>query len=46
MSERVKAIHKDSRLSIVANSGPSPFYEEADRFGRELAMFVKAANRG
>ncbi|QPB23522.1 alpha/beta hydrolase [Rhizobium sp. 007] len=45
-SERVKATHKDSRLSIFANSGHSPFYEEPDRFGRELATFVKAANRG
>lgn len=46
MSERIKAIHADSRLSIYANSGHSPFYEEPGRFGQELAAFVTAANKG
>ncbi|ASJ61382.1 alpha/beta fold hydrolase [Sinorhizobium meliloti] len=44
MSERIKAIHKNSRLSLYENSGHSPFYEEPARYGQELAAFVKAAN--
>ncbi|AEH81550.1 hypothetical protein I7G86_20965 [Sinorhizobium meliloti] len=44
MSERIKAIHKNSRLSLYDNSGHSPFYEEPARYGQELAAFVKAAN--
>jgi non-heme chloroperoxidase len=46
MSERIKALHADSRLSVYADSGHSPFYEEPARFGRELAAFVRAATRG
>ena len=45
MSERIKALHADSRLSVYAESGHSPFYEEPDRFGRELAAFVTAASK-
>lgn len=43
MSERIKALRPDSRLSVYAHSGHSPFYEEPARFGRELAAFVTAA---
>lgn len=46
MSERIKALHPQSRLSIYADSGHSPFYEEPVRFNRELAAFVTAAARG
>ncbi|HEX5006864.1 MAG TPA: alpha/beta hydrolase [Hyphomonadaceae bacterium] len=46
MSERIKALHRNSRLSVYVDSGHSPFYEEPDRFGQELAAFVAAANRG
>lgn len=46
MSERIKAIHPNSRLSLFSQSGHSPFYEEPARYGKELAAFVKAANRG
>ena len=46
MSERIQAIHPGSRLSVYAESGHSPFYEEPARFGRELAAFVTAANPG
>jgi pimeloyl-ACP methyl ester carboxylesterase len=43
MSERIKALHQGSRLSIYADSGHSPFYEEAERFNHELAGFVREA---
>ena len=46
MSERIKAIHARSRLSIFDASGHSPFYEEPERYGRELAEFARAAARG
>lgn len=46
MSERIKAIHANSRLSLFSESGHSPFYEEPVRFGKELAEFVREANRG
>ncbi|MGJ5202854.1 alpha/beta fold hydrolase [Bradyrhizobium sp. HKCCYLR20261] len=45
MSERIRSLKPDSRLSLFAQSGHSPFYEEPARFGRELAAFVTAANR-
>jgi len=46
MSERIKAIHPNSRLSLFPESGHSPFYEEPVRYGKELAEFVRAANKG
>jgi non-heme chloroperoxidase len=46
MSERIKAAHANSRLSLYENSGHTPFYEEPVRFGQELAAFVMAANPG
>ena len=46
MSERIKALKPDSCLSVYADSGHSPFYEEPVRFGQELAAFVTASNRG
>jgi len=46
MSERIKALHPGSRLSVYAQSGHSPFYEEPARFNRELAAFVTEAARG
>ncbi|WP_245286547.1 alpha/beta hydrolase [Bradyrhizobium sp. ARR65] len=45
MSERIKALHQGSRLSVYDDSGHSPFYEEPARFGRELAAFVIAATK-
>jgi non-heme chloroperoxidase len=45
MSERIKAIHANSRLSLFADSGHSPFYEEPVRYGQELAAFVTSANK-
>lgn len=46
MSERIKAIHPGARLSLFSQSGHSPFFEEPARYDKELAAFVKAANRG
>jgi pimeloyl-ACP methyl ester carboxylesterase len=46
MSERIKALHQGSRLSVYEDSGHSPFYEEPARFGQELAAFVRAATKG
>lgn len=45
MSERIKAIHANSRLSLFADSGHSPFYEEPVRYGQELAAFVTLASK-
>ena len=45
MAERIRSIKPGSRLSVFAESGHSPFYEEPRRFGRELAAFVAAANK-
>jgi len=45
MSERIKALHAGSRLSVYTESGHTPFYEEPVRFGRELAAFVTAATK-
>ncbi|WP_207477319.1 alpha/beta fold hydrolase [Arenibaculum pallidiluteum] len=46
MSERIRALKPDSRLSVYGESGHSPFFEEPARFGRELAAFVTAAAAG
>ena len=46
MSERIKTIHPNSRLSLFSESGHSPFYEEPGRYGKELAEFVRTANGG
>lgn len=45
MAEHVRSLNPQSRLSVYAESGHSPFYEEPVRFGRELAAFVTEANR-
>lgn len=45
MSERIKTLRPESRLSVYDESGHSPFYEEPARFNRELAAFVTTAAR-
>jgi non-heme chloroperoxidase len=45
MAERIQSLKPGSRLSVFAESGHSPFYEEPTRFGLELAAFVAAANK-
>jgi len=42
MSERIKALRPDSRLSVFAESGHAPFHEEPVRYGQELASSVAA----
>jgi non-heme chloroperoxidase len=46
MSERIHALRPGNSLSVYADSGHSPHYEEPDRFGSELAAFVTAAAYG
>lgn len=43
MSERIAALKPENRLSLFRNSGHTPFFEEPERFNRELAAFAKAA---
>ncbi|WP_375459884.1 alpha/beta fold hydrolase [uncultured Enterovirga sp.] len=45
MSERILLLKPGNRLSVFAESGHSPFYEEPRRFGRELAAFIAAVNK-
>ena len=45
VAERIRSLKPGSRLSVFAESGHSPFYEEPERFGRELAAFVATANK-
>jgi non-heme chloroperoxidase len=45
MAERIRSLKPDSRLSVFAESGHSPFYEEPERFGRELAAFAGSASK-
>ncbi|UHC17727.1 alpha/beta hydrolase [Methylobacterium currus] len=45
MADHVRSLKPQSRLSVYAESGHSPFYEEPARFGRELAAFVAEVNR-
>ncbi len=44
-SERLLSLCPNAHLSLYANSGHSPFYEESDRFGHELAAFVSIASQ-
>ncbi|WP_448951717.1 alpha/beta fold hydrolase [Labrys neptuniae] len=46
MSERIKTLRPDSLLSVYAESGHSPFYEEPVRYGRELAAFTATSLKG
>lgn len=40
MSERIVAQRPGRRLSVFPESGHTPFWEEPERYGRELAAFV------
>ncbi|MDQ8730890.1 alpha/beta hydrolase [Bradyrhizobium sp. LHD-71] len=44
MSERINAVHANSRLSLFEESGHSPFFEQPVRYGQERAAFVTAAS--
>ncbi len=43
-AEMIGEVIGHARLSWYDNCGHSPFYEQAERFNRELAAFVDAAN--
>ena len=43
MARNLQRIRPAARLSIYPESGHSPFYEDAPRFGRELNAFVRQA---
>ncbi|WP_422648613.1 hypothetical protein OJJOAM_000223 [Cupriavidus sp. H18C1] len=40
-----RALNPRVRVSLYDNSGHAPFLEEPQRFNRDLAGFVSAANR-
>lgn len=40
MAERMPALNPQAKLSVFENSAHAPFYEEPERFNRELAAFV------
>lgn len=44
ISEHAAPLIPDAELSIYPGAGHSPFYENAERFNRELAAFVRAFN--
>ncbi|MCR0985608.1 alpha/beta fold hydrolase [Roseomonas populi] len=46
MSEHIAAQRPGRRLSVFPESGHTPFWEEQDRYGRELAAFVMTAAKG
>lgn len=43
MSRHVISLQPKAQLSMYANSGHAPFYEEPSRFGKELAAFASLA---
>ena len=45
MPRNLLSLRPEARLSMFANSGHSPFYEEPARFGKELAAFASVAIR-
>jgi non-heme chloroperoxidase len=46
MSERIAGQRPGRRLSVFADSGHTPFWEEHERYGRELAAFVTTTVKG
>ena len=45
MGQHTASVAPGARLSLYENIGHSTFWEDAPRFNRELAEFVKAAQR-
>jgi pimeloyl-ACP methyl ester carboxylesterase len=39
MSTRMQALNQEAQISLYPESGHAPFYDEPDRFNRELAAF-------
>ncbi|MFC7557313.1 alpha/beta fold hydrolase [Pseudoroseomonas wenyumeiae] len=46
MSERIAAQRPGRRLSVFEDSGHTPFWEEPQRYGQELAAFVTTIAKG
>ncbi len=40
MSTRMQALNQEARISLYPESAHAPFYDEPDRFNRELAAFI------
>jgi non-heme chloroperoxidase len=40
MFTRVQALNQEAQVSLYPESGHAPFYDEPDRFNRELAAFI------
>lgn len=40
MSTRMQALNQEAQISLYAESGHAPFYDEPDRFNHELAAFI------
>jgi non-heme chloroperoxidase len=40
MSTRMQALNQEAQVSLYPESGHAPFYDEPDRFKRELAAFI------
>jgi len=40
MSTRMQALNQEARISLYPESAHAPFYDEPDRFSRELAAFI------
>jgi non-heme chloroperoxidase len=39
------ALIEGAKVSLFKNSGHAPFYDESDRFNKELLTFVKSAQQ-
>ncbi|MFY9529096.1 MAG: alpha/beta hydrolase [Candidatus Acidiferrales bacterium] len=40
MSTRMQALNQEAQISLYPESGHASFYDEPDRFNRELAAFI------
>src|SRR6266851_1271943 len=41
MSTRMQALNQEAQISLYPESAHAPFYDEPDRFSRELAAFIR-----
>jgi non-heme chloroperoxidase len=40
MSARMQGVNQEAQISLYPEAGHAPFYDEPDRFNRELAAFI------
>ncbi len=40
MSTRTQALNQEAQISLYPEAGHAPFFDEPDRFNRELAAFI------